>query len=69
MFGIVATCYSGTGMATLDAFNDAGTMGAFGFLGCVHPHLHRCAALSEEDRASLRPRRDGALHRSRWPCS
>jgi amino acid transporter len=32
MFGIVFTC-SITGMATLDAFNDAGTMGAFGFLG------------------------------------
>ncbi len=32
MFGIVATC-SVTGMATLDAFNNAGTMGAFGFLG------------------------------------
>ncbi|HEX4138968.1 MAG TPA: APC family permease, partial [Candidatus Methylacidiphilales bacterium] len=32
MFGIVSTC-SITGMATLDAFNDAGTMGAFGFLG------------------------------------
>lgn len=32
MFGIVSTC-SLSGMATLDAFNDAGTMGAFGFLG------------------------------------
>ena len=32
MFGIVAVC-SLSGMATLDAFNDAGTMGAFGFLG------------------------------------
>jgi amino acid transporter len=32
MFGIVSTC-SITGMATLDAFNNAGTMGAFGFLG------------------------------------
>jgi amino acid transporter len=32
MFGIVAIC-SLSGMATLDAFNDAGTMGAFGFLG------------------------------------
>jgi len=32
MFGIVSIC-SITGMATLDAFNDAGTMGAFGFLG------------------------------------
>jgi amino acid transporter len=32
MFGVVSIC-SVTGMATLDAFNDAGTMGAFGFLG------------------------------------
>jgi amino acid transporter len=32
MFGIVAIC-SLSGMATLDAFNDAGTMGAFGFIG------------------------------------
>jgi amino acid transporter len=32
MFGIVSVC-SLSGMATLDAFNDAGTMGAFGFLG------------------------------------
>jgi amino acid transporter len=32
MFGVVAIC-SLAGMATLDCFNDAGTMGAFGFLG------------------------------------
>ncbi|MEI9997929.1 MAG: APC family permease [Verrucomicrobiota bacterium] len=32
MFGIVSIC-SISGTATLDAFNDAGTMGAFGFLG------------------------------------
>ncbi|HUB68588.1 MAG TPA: APC family permease [Candidatus Methylacidiphilales bacterium] len=32
MFGIVSIC-SVSGMATLDAFNDAGTMGAFGFIG------------------------------------
>jgi amino acid transporter len=32
MFGTVSLC-SISGMATLDAFNDAGTMGAFGFLG------------------------------------
>jgi amino acid transporter len=32
MFGIVSIC-SLSGMATLDAFNDAGTMGAFGFIG------------------------------------
>jgi amino acid transporter len=32
MFGIVSVC-SVSGMATLDCFNDAGTMGAFGFVG------------------------------------
>lgn len=32
MFGIVSIC-SLAGMATLDAFGDAGTMGAFGFIG------------------------------------
>jgi amino acid transporter len=32
MFGVVSVC-SLSGMATLDCFNDAGTMGAFGFLG------------------------------------
>jgi amino acid transporter len=32
MFGVVAI-YSAAGRATLDAFNDAGTMGAFGFCG------------------------------------
>jgi amino acid transporter len=32
MFGIIAI-YSSAGRATLDSFNDAGTMGAFGFCG------------------------------------
>jgi hypothetical protein len=33
MFSVVAFFSVGAGFAALDAFNDAGTMGAFGFLG------------------------------------
>jgi amino acid transporter len=33
MFSVVAFFSGGMGMAALDEFNDAGTMGAFGFLG------------------------------------
>lgn len=58
MFSVVTICYFvlvHNGMAVLDEFNDAGTMGAFGFLG-AYTLIVLAAPLFLKKRGELQPK-------------
>ena len=54
MFGVIGVYSSASGRATLDAFNDAGTMGAFGFCGAYALVCISAPSLPQEDRPAQR---------------